>query len=115
MFNDERSWQKLFIATHLVAIVMLIIAVFNNPYGYYILLRWVLATIFGFNAFYYFKNESLAGFFSFVLGAIIYNPLIPLHLNKEIWTVVNLITAALLAVSLAMLVIKKLRVSATDN
>ena len=64
----------------------------GNPYGYYILLRWVCCA-----GFTFLTTQSLAREkqgWAWVLGvtAVIYNPLIMIHLNREIWSVINLIT-----------------------
>jgi hypothetical protein len=76
-----------------VAIVMLLWA-FNpdNPYGYYILLRWVCCGIFIFLATraVAFGIQGWAWIFGITAG--VYNPILRIHLNREIWSVVNVAT-----------------------
>ncbi len=74
----------------IVAILMLLWALNpENPYGYYVLLRIVLCGICAFLAYRALKigNEKWA----WILGvtAVIYNPIIPIHLTREIWSVVK--------------------------
>ena len=78
----------------LIPILMLFLAIFPLPYGYYTLLRVVVSFssgVIGFNEYIMKKsiNNWVIVFWFFVL---IYNPLIPFHLGKAIWTLINIIT-----------------------
>ena len=62
----------------------------ENPYGYYIVLRWVCCA-----AFTYLALKALAQGkegWVWVLGvmAVIYNPIIRIHLTREIWSLINI-------------------------
>jgi hypothetical protein len=72
----------------------------ENPYGYYILLRWVCCGVFAFLAFR--AVEKGIERWPWVLGitAVVYNPFIRVHLNRDIWSVVNLITIGIALVSI---------------
>lgn len=84
----------------LVSIVLgiaLILAIPSGlwPYSYYILLRWFISVgaIIVAIGFY---NSKLAGW-SLIFGAItfLFNPIIPVHLDKSNWVAIDLVTAAL--------------------
>lgn len=73
------------------------IAVFPLPYGYYQLLR-ILVTI----AFTYSLVANYSNIKKYVVAIhaiiiIIYNPLLPLHLDKSIWIVLDLALAITIA------------------
>ena len=72
----------------------------GNPYGYYILLRWVCCAVFGYLALQAsaYKQQDWV----WVLGvtAAVYNPIIPVHLTREIWSVLNLITIGIAVASI---------------
>ena len=72
----------------------------DNPYGYYILLRWVCCGVFAYLAFKA-SGQDQQGW-AWVLGitAAVYNPVIRVHLNREIWSVVNLITIGIAVASI---------------
>ena len=76
-----------------VATVVVLIALARMPYGYYMLLRLALCVAcvyYGWQA-----CPPLAVGHRFALGglAVLYNPLIPVHLGgKWTWTVVNIAT-----------------------
>lgn len=84
----KRTWIP-----QLIAILMLLWALNpENPYGYYRLLRVVCCAVFVYlciKAVNFGQNN-----WAWVLGvtAVVYNPLIPLHLTRGIWSVLNILT-----------------------
>lgn len=71
-----------------------------NPYGYYVLLRWVCCGVFAYLAFHAFNQKRQAWVWILGITAGIYNPIVPVHLTREIWSVVNVITIAVAAASI---------------
>lgn len=71
-----------------------------NPYGYYILLRWVLCGAFSFLAVQAINQGKQGWLFVFGITALIYNPFLRVHLTREIWTVVNVVTIVLVVASI---------------
>lgn len=71
------------------AAAMLLIALVPLPYGYYQLLRLVTTVAFGWAAYvaYDRKNETLPWAFGVI--ALLFNPLIPVHLPRELWMVID--------------------------
>jgi hypothetical protein len=67
-----------------------------NPYGYYILLRIVLCGIFVFLAVKAHEQKQVGWVCVLTIAAVVYNPIFRVHLNRVIWTVVNLVTIVLL-------------------
>lgn len=74
-----------------------------NPYGYYIILRFVFCGVCAFLAFKVSEQQSIGWAWALGITAVIYNPIIPVHLTREIWSIVNIATIALLAGSIAVL------------
>lgn len=75
------------------ATLMVLVALAPLPYGYYMLLRLGLCVA----CVYYVSQagSALAVGHRFVLGglAVLYNPLIPVHLgSKPLWTIINIAT-----------------------
>jgi hypothetical protein len=83
-----------------VAILMLLWALNpENPYGYYLLLRIVICGICAFLAYRALKIGNDIWVWILGVTAVIYNPIIRIHLTREIWSVVNIATVAVLAVT----------------
>jgi len=94
------------ISIRIVAIIMLIWALTPNPYGYYIILRWIVFFISIYCAYkaYTIKNEIWIWIYGLMAG--VYNPIISLHLGKSIWQITNVITAIVIMISLFSLKLK---------
>jgi FtsH-binding integral membrane protein len=72
----------------------------ENPYAYYILLRWVCCGIFFYLSFQALEQEKQN--FVWILGitALIYNPIFRVHLNRELWSIINIITIVIAFISI---------------
>jgi hypothetical protein len=77
---------------------MLFLAVSRLPYGYYILLRWVVTASALFVALVSYKIGKKFWIFLMGLIMILFNPIIPVHLNKKIWMIIDSITGILFIV-----------------
>ena len=97
---SERSQLWLTVASvAVIAAVMLLIALAKLPYGYYKLLRWVTcaaAVVVALSAHAWGKTWVAV---PFGLIALLFNPLIPIHLSREIWRPIDIGAAALFLVS----------------
>lgn len=72
----------------------------GNPYGYYVLMRWVICGLFAFLAFQALKQNRKEWFWILGISAAIYNPFIRIHLGREIWSVVNIVTVGIVVTSI---------------
>ena len=72
----------------------------DNPYGYYVLLRWVCCGIFAYLAFCTAVQKKKGWLWMFGIMAIVYNPIIPIHLTRDIWQVLNIVTIGIAVASI---------------
>jgi hypothetical protein len=102
--------KKLFFPSIIIA-VLLIIAIFPiNEYGYYIFLRWVVCLS---GAFFAYQAYQIGKkYWAWIMGTItvLFNPIIPIYLNKEIWRPIDIISAGIFIVSLIILKENKLKI-----
>lgn len=85
----------------IICIIMLLWALNpNNPYAYYILLRWVCCGAFAYLAFQSFEQEKQGWVWLFGITALLYNPIFRVHLNRELWSVVNVVTIGIAGTSI---------------
>ncbi|AQT70079.1 hypothetical protein STSP2_03281 [Anaerohalosphaera lusitana] len=75
------------------AAVFLFIGVGRMPYDYYTFLRLVVCGCAGFLAYRGFAMKKEPAAWVLIAIAVVFNPFAPIHLSKEIWQVVDLITA----------------------
>ncbi|QHI68589.1 DUF6804 family protein [Tichowtungia aerotolerans] len=86
--------------------VLLLWALFPNPYGYYILLRWIVCPCFIFTAAQLFTHGSKKWAWAAVAIALMFNPLIPIHLPKELWRLLDVVGIGFAVWSVFLLKIK---------
>lgn len=80
-----------------IAIVALsLIALFPLPYGYYTFLRIAVTAFAGLTAYLSFQSGKRDWFSWACVGiAILFNPFIPIHLDREVWMFMNVSVAGL--------------------
>lgn len=84
--------------------VMLLWALYpENPYGYYVLLRWVCCAAFIFLSVVSFSQKKEQVGWIFGVLALVYNPIMPFYLNRAIWSVINVTTIVVSLVSIRYL------------
>lgn len=86
---------------------MLLWALGPNPYAYYTILRWVVCGITAYGAFQAaeIKKNEWVWIFGFI--ALLFNPIIPVHLTREIWSVIDIACAITLISSIFLFKEKK--------
>jgi len=89
--------------SRMIASGMLLIAVLDLPYGYYTLLRIVVFIVAGIIAFLAFKNDKELLLILFGAISILYNPIIPVYLNKNTWIIIDVLVAVLFVLSIFLL------------
>lgn len=76
-------------------LVVLGVGLLPMPYGYYFLSRSVVCVCAIYFALQFNRQSETTLVWVFGFFAFLYNPIIPIHLGaKELWVVVNFITAA---------------------
>ena len=76
---------------------LLILALLPWPYGFYNLLRLAVCVVSAWLAYEQWKHDDAVSGWVVALSAaaLLYNPLLPIHLTREIWSVLNIATAGL--------------------
>ena len=89
----EQTISKALWIPQVVVIVLLLVA-FNpgNPYGYYIGLRWACCGCFSYLAYRAWEKHLIGWTWTLAIVAIAYNPFFRIHLGREIWSAVNVVT-----------------------
>jgi hypothetical protein len=72
------------------------IAIFSLPYGYYTFMRLVVTGLSLYAAFNHSNKDEIQ--FWILLGiAVLFNPLIPIHLSRAVWMPIDIITGGYFA------------------
>ncbi len=89
-----------------IPVIGMLLWAFNpdNPYGYYILLRWVCCGVFAYLALNALKRAKQDWVWILGITALIYNPIFSVHLTRGIWQVLNAVT---IIIAIATIIIFK--------
>ena len=82
------------------AVILLSLSFFNMPYGYYTFLRFVICISSALLAHRYFKSEKEAPSILFGVIAILFNPAIIIHFNKNVWMVIDALTIIIFSINI---------------
>jgi hypothetical protein len=91
------SKKNIFIS-EVIAIVVLVGAFADNPYGYYQVLRWIVSGVCGYIAFESYKEKKESWMWIMGVAAILYNPIAPIYLDRSMWEVIDVLIIIILAV-----------------
>lgn len=84
----------------IISVVLLILSVIGRwPYGFYTLLRIIVFGTTVYLSWLAYRNEKQSWAWVFGFIALIFNPLIPLYLDRDLWKAIDLIVAVFLMVS----------------
>lgn len=75
----------------------------GSPYGYFTILRVLVCGALVALALRAVSHDFVRWASALGVGALVYNPLVPLHLGREVWRPINLITIALILIFTAYL------------
>lgn len=87
----------------IVAIVALFLAIPSGlwPYGYFVLLRWVVAGVALCNLWAAYNLQKMG--WVWIMGgiALLFNPILPFYLTKGIWIFIDLVVALVFFVAIS--------------
>lgn len=89
-----------FTITRIASSVLLFWALASHPYSYYILLRWVVCGTAGYGAIFAGTLQKIGWAWTFGIIALLFNPIIPVHLSRETWAPVDIVAGVLFLISL---------------
>ncbi|MFC1593654.1 DUF6804 family protein [Candidatus Neomarinimicrobiota bacterium] len=87
----------------LIGIGILLLAIMPLPYGFYTLTRIYICLLTGFLAYKSWKNNLSSWMWIFGIIAIVFNPIIPIFLDRSLWAIIDIITAVILFASISQL------------
>lgn len=102
-FNEriDNYYMKIVKFPIIYSIVMLSLSILPIwPYGYYTLLRLVVCFTGIFLAWHSYRMQKIPWVWAMGLIALVFNPVIPLHLDRGLWLIVDIVVAVVLGVFL---------------
>ena len=90
----QNKWYYLF------AVAMLLLTFLDWDYGYYQILRWVVAGSAIYIAYANYQSQNTGWTWIFAIIAILFNPISPIHLERDLWAIIDTVVAAVYFVAL---------------
>ena len=87
--------------------LLLILCLFNMPYGYYELVRYLSLAFFAYAAYKEFKSERAELGIVFIILALMFQPFLKLAFGRVIWIIIDIVVAAFCLYILRNQVLKK--------
>jgi len=107
MENPMKEKVQITTILKIIAVIMLLLALADNPYWYYRILRYVITGITAYLAYLAYQQGERTWTWIFTIIAILFNPIAPIYLNRGIWSVIDIITATLIFTSIFKLKLVK--------
>lgn len=91
---------KISVILRLISGIMLFLALGYHPYSYYILLRWIVSASSFYSGWVFSELEKHSWSWFFFISGILFNPIIPVYLNRSIWQIIDLVFSFVFFISL---------------
>lgn len=93
---------KISIILRLISGVILFLAIGNHPSSYYTILRWVVFCTSFYSGWVFSKLEKHSWSWLFFIVGILFNPIIPVYLDRLTWQIIDIIVASIFVISLSI-------------
>lgn len=80
----------------LIVAVLLILCLFNMPYGFYTLVRFIAMAVFAYFSYEYFKEKKDGLGFLFAALAVLFQPFFKIYLGRAICNIADVIIALII-------------------
>lgn len=94
---------KHIITINILLSILLLVCLFDMPYGYYQLVRFISTAVFGLYAYHYYESRNKLFFVLYLSLAVLFQPFLKISLGREIWNIVDVIIAGWLLYNSYML------------
>jgi len=88
------NWFKI------LAAILLLYALADNPYNYYQFLRWAIVIIAGYATYIAYSKQKTGWALVFGIVAVLFNPIFPFYLSKDTWQFIDVASAIIFVVSI---------------
>jgi len=82
-----------------IAAGLLFVGMLPMPYGYYSFLRIIACGVFSASAFITYNHSEKILSWAFVALAIVFNPIIQIHFQRELWIIIDFLSGLLLIIN----------------
>lgn len=99
----DNTLLRFFSIIRIFTIIILVLALGDNAYSYYNFLRWTVCIVAVYWAYESHSQLYNGWAVTFSVIALLFNPIIPVHLDRGLWAVIDLGVAAIIGASILIL------------
>ena len=88
-----------FLLSRIVAAAFLVLGLGRWPYDFYTIMRWVVSGVSAYAAYTSVQQSRQNWSGIFVVLALAFNPVFPVHLSRDTWAPIDVLAAVILLVS----------------
>lgn len=98
--SSKKRRADSFTIARVVAAALLLLALADLPYGYYTILRLLVFAVGAYGAYLAYLARQQGWTWTLGAIAVLFNPLFPIYLEREVWAPIDIGVAVVLLVSL---------------
>jgi hypothetical protein len=100
--NEKRIFKLAYISiiARIIAAGLLVWSLARHPYDYYTLMRWIVCATAGYLTYVSYDSKKTPWVWVFGGIAILFNPIIPIHLKKTTWAAIDVVAGVIMIVSI---------------
>ena len=103
MKTNEKQDFALFVCARFISAALLIWAFGRHRYIFYQLVKLIVVGVTVYGVYYTYKFQTKFWMVVFATIAVLFNPFVPVHLNRQTWKVFDLAAAVILLLSVFLL------------
>jgi len=84
-----------------ISIILLFLALLNNLYYFYQVLRWIICGTALYTGWTFHQTDNIKWSYPFFIIGILFNPIAPFFLDKGIWSTIDIVVAVFFIFSLS--------------
>ena len=88
--------------------ILLLLCLFNMPYGFYTLVRFLAMAAFAYLAYLEYKSKNIDRMIVFIVLAVLFQPFAKITFGRVIWNIVE-VAVALYLIYLSYMICKKVK------
>lgn len=88
--------MRVVLSIKIALISLLLICLLDMPYGYYQFVRVTCLVGFGYLAYIEYQDKNIVLFLLFLIGSILFNPVVKLNLGRQVWQIADVLFAIIL-------------------
>lgn len=100
--NDKLAIRGLYGGWALGLVLLGLAVSGKHPYGFYTLLRWIVCAVFAYSATVAYRAERPVWTWLFAVEAMLFNPFVRVHFNRNTWQIVDWCSLASILVAAAV-------------